>query len=83
MERDDNNKEMLQTCFGKVLRQLRTNIGISQEKLALDVGLDRTYISLMERGLRMPTLYTIFLLAGRLDTSVTEIASKVEDLYNS
>lgn len=81
MERDDNNKELLQTCFGKVLRQLRTNIGISQEKLALDVGLDRTYISLMERGLRMPTLYTVFLLAERLDVSVTEIVSGVENMY--
>ena len=83
MERDNNNKEMLQTCFGKVLRQLRTNTGISQEKLALDVGLDRTYISLMERGLRTPTLYTIFLLAERLDISVMEISSEVENLYKS
>ena len=81
MERDDNSKELLQTCFGQILRQLRNKVGISQEKLALDVGLDRTYISLMERGLRTPTLYTIFLLAERLDTSVTEIVSEVEGLY--
>lgn len=83
MERDDNSKELLQTCFGQILRQLRNKVGISQEKLALDVGLDRTYISLMERGLRMPTLYTIFVLAERLDISVTEIVAGVEDLYKS
>lgn len=50
-------------AFGEVLRECRTKAGISQEALALQADLDRTYISLMERGLRQPTLETLFRLA--------------------
>jgi len=79
----DKNKKNLQVCFGKVLRQLRKDVGISQGQLALDVGLDRTYISLMERGLRTPTLFTIYLLAERLGVSAATIVANVDNLYKS
>jgi len=51
---------MIEVAFGKVLREMRTEKKISQEKLAELCGLDRTYISLFERGLRQPTITTIF-----------------------
>ncbi|MCU7907156.1 MAG: helix-turn-helix domain-containing protein [Candidatus Thiodiazotropha sp. (ex Epidulcina cf. delphinae)] len=50
-------------AFGDVLRELRNKKNISQETLALESELDRTFISLMERGLRQPSLTTILLLA--------------------
>ena len=53
-------------AFGATLRELRTGLGVSQEALALEVDLDRTYISLLERGLRQPTLKTIISLARYL-----------------
>jgi transcriptional regulator with XRE-family HTH domain len=54
-------------AFGEVLRDYRTKAGISQENLAFRSDLDRTYISLLERGLRQPTLETLFRLAGVLE----------------
>jgi len=36
--------------FGIVIRQLRTEMGVSQEKLSLDANIDRTYISGIEKG---------------------------------
>jgi transcriptional regulator with XRE-family HTH domain len=44
------------TAFGKVLKRLRDGAGLSQEDLAEKADLDRTYPSLLERGLRSPTL---------------------------
>jgi cytoskeletal protein RodZ len=44
MGKSDDNKKELQNCFGQVLRHARNNVGLSQEKLALETGLDRTYI---------------------------------------
>ena len=56
-------------AFGTVLRESRTKAGITQEELALRADLDRTYISLLERGLRQPTLETLFGLAKVLDVA--------------
>ncbi len=53
-------------AFGIVLRDLRRARSLSQESLALESDLDRTFISLMERGLRQPSLTTILELAGPL-----------------
>lgn len=62
-------------AFGEVLRDYRTKAGLSQENLAFKSDLDRTYISLLERGLRQPTLETLFRIAGVLEiTPATMIA---------
>jgi transcriptional regulator with XRE-family HTH domain len=58
--------EKLPTAFGQVLRQQRVNAGFSQEELAFRCGLDRTYVSGVERGIRNPTLQS----AGRLALGV-------------
>jgi len=68
----------LQDAFGQVLKDLRTERGLSQQQLALDSELDRTYISLLERGLRQPTLSTIFQLAEVLKSSPSDIVVRVE-----
>ena len=68
----------LQTAFGEILRDLRNKVGFSQEKLALDCGLDRTYISLLERGLRQPTLTTLFTLANSLGIKPSNLIKSVE-----
>lgn len=57
---------MLVEIFGKILSDYRKEAGLSQEKLAELADYDRTYISLMERGLRQPTLTTIFKLSKAL-----------------
>ncbi|WP_420823886.1 helix-turn-helix domain-containing protein [Sulfurifustis variabilis] len=57
---------------------MRKKKNLSQEQLALNSNLDRTFISLLERGLRQPSLTTIFQLSRALDTSATELISTVE-----
>ncbi len=65
-------------AFGLTLRQFRTRIHYSQEKLAMISGLDRTYISLLERGQRQPTITTILQLALALDISSADLVEEVE-----
>ena len=69
---------MVISVFGKILRKLREGANLSQEKLAEYCDLDRTYISLLERGLRQPTITTIFKIAEALDISPSELVRKVE-----
>lgn len=52
--------------FGKRVKQLRLQAGLSQEAFAHKCGLDRTYMSGIERGLRNPTLEVIAILAKGL-----------------
>lgn len=68
-----NNK-----AFGSALRALRKQQHLSQESLALDANLDRTYISLLELGQRSPTLDTMMSLCGPLKVSLATLASKIE-----
>ena len=70
---------MLIPVFGKTLSRLRREKGFSQEKLAELAGYDRTYISLLERGLRQPTLTTIFDLSKSLDIAPHQLIQIVEE----
>ena len=73
------DEQRLKEVFGKELRKARTAVGISQEKLALKVGLDRTYISMLERGLRQPSLTTIFLLSPALGLNSVDLIARVQE----
>jgi transcriptional regulator with XRE-family HTH domain len=64
--------------FGRVLRALRTERGLSQEGLALDAGIQRNYVSLMERGVNQPTIGTIFKLAVALGVRPSVLVERVE-----
>ncbi len=72
----------VEIAFGQTLRRLRGEKKISQEKLALMTGLDRTYISLLERGLRQPTLRTMLLISRALGVSSGQLITDVETLMN-
>ncbi|MEP3107444.1 MAG: helix-turn-helix transcriptional regulator [Hyphomicrobiales bacterium] len=52
--------------LGTNLREARKAAGLSQEALALEIGIDRTYISGIERGVRNPSLDVIVKLAERV-----------------
>lgn len=52
--------------FGGSVRKFRTSLGLSQEELAFKTGLDRTYISGVERGIRNISLRNILLIANAL-----------------
>ena len=55
--------------FGLHIKQLRKETALSQEELAARCGLDRTYISGIERGLRNVSLINLFKLAKALDVA--------------
>lgn len=54
------------------LRKLRTGRGLSQEALAVDAGVDRTYVSRVERGRENPTVGVIERFALSLSVDLTE-----------
>jgi len=58
--------------FGKKVKALRLSKNLSQEKLALEAGLDRTYIPSIERGERNVSIEVIFKLAKALDIPVID-----------
>jgi transcriptional regulator with XRE-family HTH domain len=60
-------------AFGRAIRAIRDRRGVSQESLALQCGLDRTYISGIERGTRNPSLTNILKLAVALDVPPAEL----------
>lgn len=68
----------LQTIFARNLKRLRAEAGLSQETLAFQAGLDRTYISALERGLYSASIVTIERLAKALDVEPTEFLRRTK-----
>ena len=68
----------LKERFGNLLAELRDAKGLSQSQLGIDCELDRTFISLLERGERQPSLTTIFKLAKALGTTPSSMMKELE-----
>lgn len=64
--------------IGCVIRNFRKSKGMSQEVLSGLAGLDRTHYSKIERGLRSPTVDTLFKIALALDIPPHELVRKIE-----
>jgi transcriptional regulator with XRE-family HTH domain len=60
-------------AFGARLRAVRVERQVSQETLAELADLDRTYISLLERGKRNPSLACVANLARALSVTISEL----------
>lgn len=65
-------------AFGIILRKHRKAANLSQEQLALQCDLDRTYIGMLERAERQPSLTTIFTVCGVLKIEPNELIKEVE-----
>ena len=59
--------------FGQKLQQVRKSKGVTQEELAVKVSMDRTYIGLIERGGRNPTVRTLYKIAKALKVNSSEL----------
>lgn len=70
-------------AFGATLRELRKQAKINQEALAHASGVDRTYISLLERGLRQPSLKSIFNISAALGIRPSEMIAILEKRLSS
>ena len=64
---------MITTDFGNRIRLLRTETGLSQEKFALKIGMDRTYYASVESGRRNISLINIEKIAEGLGVSLSEL----------
>lgn len=78
MESTCSTVDELPQLFGDVIRARREAAGLSQEALADAANLHRTYISMLERGERTPSLGTVLLLARALNTTMTLLVSATE-----
>ncbi|MCY1464280.1 transcriptional regulator, y4mF family [compost metagenome] len=68
--------------FGKVLRQKRKEAGLTQDKLAEQADIQRTYVSMLERGEYQPTITIIFKLAKGLACTPASLVADLERLVN-
>lgn len=69
-------------AFGKVLRQRRKEVGLTQEQLAHDADVQRNYVSLIERGIHHPTIAVVFKLAQALHCLPSVLISDLEKELN-
>ncbi len=68
----------ISTAFGRVVRQLRLDAGLTQEQLGLEADLRRTFVSVLELGQQQPTITTIFKISKALNISMQRIMELVE-----
>ena len=69
---------MFKKVIGSVIKELRNERSLSQEKLAEKSDLDRVFISYLENGHRQPTIATLFKLAEGLEVEPEEIIVKIK-----
>ena len=65
-------------AFGTAVRRRLKALGLNQEELAYQAGLRRTYINLIERGLRSASIETIIKPAGALSAAEVQLPKDVE-----
>jgi transcriptional regulator with XRE-family HTH domain len=73
-----SERDLVRRAYGMAVRNCRQRIGMAQERLALEVGVDRAYMSGLERGKHNPTLLTILRFLPTLQVSFAEFASEFD-----
>ncbi len=68
----------LKQAFGKVLKQLRSDSGVSQQELADNCDIERAYISRLERGLFQPSITIIFKVADYFEMKPAQLIEMVD-----
>lgn len=67
---DSETFEQVQIRLAEDIKAARRAVGMSQEALALQADVDRTYVSQLERGIANPSLFVLFRLANVLGCSL-------------
>ena len=65
--------EVISAKLAATIRRRREELGYSQEKFALQVGVDRTYMSKIERSIGNPSLEKLVLIAAALNCTLNEL----------
>jgi len=69
--------------FGGVVRRLRSERGFSQEAFAQLCGVHRTYMGIIERGEKAPTIVTANKIARALDLTLAGLFSELDQSPNN
>ncbi len=69
----------IQKAFGACVRRLRTATGLSQEKFALKINMDRTYFASVESGRRNISIANIKRIADGLGLSLADLFTAVDN----
>ena len=73
---------MITERVGNRIRELRSQTGLSQEKFALKIDMDRTYFATVESGKRNISLQNIEKIAKGLDVSLAELFEGLGECYD-
>lgn len=71
--------DSIQQLLGRVIRKRRMALGLSQEKFALKIGMDRTYYASVEAGKRNVSVVNIKKIADGLEISLSELFACAEE----
>lgn len=69
---------MITVTLGKRIQELRKQAGLSQEKFALQIGMDRTYYASVESGKRNIAIRNIKKIADGLGVNLSQLFEGVE-----
>lgn len=90
-EEDRRTEEKITEAAAARIRQLRLEKGCSQEEVSLTAGINPAYYGQVERGLKCPTIDTLYKISLALDVSLPELmrvdmgavqSSEIERLKN-
>ena len=66
-------EENIQIKIGQRIKELRNKMSISQEKFALSIEMDRTYLASVEAGKRNISIINLYKIANGLNISLSEL----------
>ena len=69
---------MITESIGVRIKDLRLKNGLSQEKFALKIGMDRTYFTSVEKGKRNISIINLEKIAKGLDISLSELFENIK-----
>ena len=69
---------MIKEELGNRIRELRQNTGLSQEKFALKIGMDRTYFASVEAGKRNIAIENIKKIADGLEITLSQLFEGIQ-----
>jgi transcriptional regulator with XRE-family HTH domain len=76
-------REKVQKELGKVIAEIRNAEDLSQEDLAYEAGIDRSFMSKLERGVTSVSLLTLIMIAEKLNRKPSEILAMLEERLES
>ena len=71
-------REIVRRAYAMTVKILRKRIGLAQESLALEAGVDRAYMSGLERSKHNPTLATVLRFLPHLKVTFAEFAAEFD-----